>query len=231
MIRAIVFDFDGLIFDTETPMVSTTVETTASATYRSTAAVCVSSAPSIKITIRGKPSSPATHSVRERLRINQELLEQQTVLPGVVDLIDQTRQNGLRLAVASNSSREHVDGYLKYLGLYEKFEFTCCRTDDTPPKPAPDLYLAVLKKFDVLGEEALALEDSATGIASARAGAVVCGRVIHTASRISPRRLRLESLASQTLEMVTPACAAGCVASFDVHAELDPVYAQPDPFH
>jgi HAD superfamily hydrolase (TIGR01509 family) len=127
------------------------------------------------------------------------------MLPGVLNLIDEARQRGLRLAVASNSLREHVDNYLKYLGLYEKFEFTSCRTDDIPPKPAPDLYLAVLKKLSVDGAEALALEDSATGIASARAAGLWCVAVPNASTReqdFAPAHLRLESLAGQTLAMI-----------------------------
>src|SRR5580704_8217833 len=187
MIRALVFDFDGLIFDTETPMVSAYGEIHRKRNMPFDRARFTRSIGTVdQDTDPWKafgPTAPRAELETERLRINQELLEQQTILPGVVDLIDQTRQNGLRLAVASNSSREHVDGYLKYLGLHEKFEFISCRTDDTPPKPAPDLYLAVLKKFDVLGEEALAFEDSATGIASARAAGLWCVAVPNESTR------------------------------------------------
>jgi HAD superfamily hydrolase (TIGR01509 family) len=209
MIRALIFDFDGLIFDTETPMISAYGEIHRKRNMPFDRARFTRSIGTVdQDTDPWKafgPTAPRAELETERLRINQELLEQQTILPGVVDLIDQTRQNGLRLAVASNSSREHVDGYLKYLGLHEKFEFISCRTDDTPPKPAPDLYLAVLKKFDVLGEEALAFEDSATGIASARAAGLWCVAVPNESTReqdFAQAHLRLESLAGQTLGMI-----------------------------
>jgi HAD superfamily hydrolase (TIGR01509 family) len=209
VIRALIFDFDGLIFDTETPMISAYGEIHRKRNMPFDRARFTRSIGTVdQDTDPWKafgPTAPRAELETERLRINQELLEQQTILPGVVDLIDQTRQNGLRLAVASNSSREHVDGYLKYLGLHEKFEFISCRTDDTPPKPAPDLYLAVLKKFDVLGEEALAFEDSATGIASARAAGLWCVAVPNESTReqdFAQAHLRLESLAGQTLGMI-----------------------------
>jgi HAD superfamily hydrolase (TIGR01509 family) len=148
---------------------------------------------------------PRSELEAERIRINQELLNQQKMLPGVLNLIDEARQRGLPLAVASNSFREHVDNYLKYLGLQEKFDFTCCRTDNTPPKPAPDLYLAALEKLNVRGEEAISLEDSATGIAAARAAGMWCVAVPNDSTRaqdFAQAHLRLESLAGQTLGMI-----------------------------
>jgi HAD superfamily hydrolase (TIGR01509 family) len=209
MIRAIVFDFDGLILDTETPMITAFGEIHRERNMPFDRARYMRSIGTVDQDFDPwkafGPSAPRSELETERLRINQELLEQQKVLPGVVDLIDEARQHGLPLAVASNSSREHVDGYLKYLGLYEKFEFTSCRTEDMAPKPAPDIYLAVLEKLGVLGEEALALEDSATGIVSARAAGLWCVAVPNESTReqdFTPAHLRLESLAGQTLALI-----------------------------
>jgi HAD superfamily hydrolase (TIGR01509 family) len=209
MIRAIVFDFDGLIFDTETPMVGAYAEIHRKRNMPFDRAKFMRSIGMIEQDIDPwkafGPTAPRSELETERLRINEELLGQQTILPGVVDLIDEARQHGLPLAVASNSSREHVDGYLKYLGLHEKFEFISCRTEDMPPKPAPDLYLAVLKKLNIQGGEALALEDSATGIAAARAAGLWCVAVPNESTReqdFAQAHLRLESLAGQTLAMI-----------------------------
>jgi HAD superfamily hydrolase (TIGR01509 family) len=209
MIRALVFDFDGLIFDTETPMIAAYGEIHRKRNQPFDRARFMRSIGTVDADFDPwkafGPTAPRSDLDTERLRLNQELLEQQKVLPGVVDLIGEARQHGLPLAVASNSSREHVDGYLKYLGLYEKFEFISCRADDTPPKPAPDLYLATLKKLNVDGDEALALEDSATGIAAARAAGLWCVAVPNESTReqdFSAAHLRLESLAGQTLAMI-----------------------------
>ncbi|HEV8073810.1 MAG TPA: HAD-IA family hydrolase [Opitutaceae bacterium] len=209
MIRALIFDFDGLILDTETPMIAAYGEIHRKRNLPFDRARFMRSVGTVDADFDPwkafGPTAPRADLDTERLRLNQELLEQQKVLPGVVDLIDEARQRGLPLAVASNSSREHVDGYLKYLGLYEKFEFTSCRTDDLPPKPAPDLYLAALKKLKVDADEALAFEDSTTGIASARAAGLWCVAVPNESTReqdFSPAHLRLESLAGQTLAKI-----------------------------
>jgi HAD superfamily hydrolase (TIGR01509 family) len=209
MIRALVFDFDGLIFDTETPMIAAYGEIHRKRNVPFDRARFMRSIGTVDQDLDPwkafGPTAPRSDLDAQRLRLNQEFLEPQKVLPGVVNLIDEARQHGLPLAVASNSSREHVDGYLKYLGLHEKFEFISCRTDDMPPKPAPDLYLAALKKLKVKGGEALALEDSATGIASARAAGLWCVAVPNDSTReqdFTLAHLRLESLAGQTLAMI-----------------------------
>jgi HAD superfamily hydrolase (TIGR01509 family) len=209
MIRALIFDFDGLIFDTETPMIAAYGEVHRKRNMPFDRARFIRSVGTVDSGFDPwkafGPASPRADLEAERLRLNHELLEQQKIRPGVVDLVDEARQRGLHLAVASNSSREHVDGYLKYLGLYEKFEFIACRTEDTPPKPAPDLYLAVLKKLNVDGDEALALEDSATGITAARAAGLWCVAVPNESTGeqdFAPAHLRLESLAGQTLAKI-----------------------------
>src|SRR5579862_3920577 len=116
MIRALIFDFDGLIFDTETPMIDAYGEIHRKRNMPFDRARFMRSVGTV-----GQgfdpwkafgPASPRSDLDAERLRLNQELLGQQKVMPGVVDLIDEARQRGLSLAVASNSSREHVDGYL-----------------------------------------------------------------------------------------------------------------------
>jgi HAD superfamily hydrolase (TIGR01509 family) len=209
MIRALVFDFDGLIFDTETPMVTAYGEVHRKRNMPFDRTNFVRSIGTIDHDFDPwkafGPTAPHSELEAERLRINQDLLNQQKTLPGVVDLIDEARQRGLPLAVASNSFHEHVDGYLKYLGLYEKFEFISCRTDTTPPKPAPDLYLAALKRLNVDGDEALAFEDSATGIAAARAAGLWCVAVPNESTReqdFAAAHLRLESLAGQKLAKI-----------------------------
>jgi HAD superfamily hydrolase (TIGR01509 family) len=209
MIRALVFDFDGLIFDTETPMVNAYNEIHRSRNMpfdrprfmRTIGTIDADFDPWLAF----GPTAPRAELETERIRINQDLLNQQKILPGVAELINEARQHGLPLAVVSNSSREHVTNYLKYLSLSEKFEFTCCRTDGTPPKPAPDLYLSALEKLHVRGNEAVAFEDSATGIASAHAAGLWCVAVPNESTSeqdFSQAHLRLKSLTGQKLAMI-----------------------------
>jgi HAD superfamily hydrolase (TIGR01509 family) len=89
----------------------------------------------------------------------------------VTALIDEGRQAGLGIGLASNSSHAHVEGHLARLGLRERFSFIACREDAPAPKPEPDLYRLVLAHFGIRGHEAIAFEDSHTGtLAAKRAG-------------------------------------------------------------
>ncbi len=102
------------------------------------------------------------------------LILQQPVLPGVVDYLDDARRLGLQLAVASSSPHSWVDTHLARLGLADRFQVIICR-DDVPPgrtKPHPDLFLKALDVLEVKADEAIVFEDSPNGINAARAAGI-----------------------------------------------------------
>jgi HAD superfamily hydrolase (TIGR01509 family) len=109
----------------------------------------------------------------ERRRRERDLVTALPVLPGVREWRDQAAAMGVRLGVASSSSRWWVVGHLERLGLAD---WSCvrCSDDVALTKPAPDLYLAVAACLGVAPWEAIAVEDSATGIRSARAAGLYC---------------------------------------------------------
>src|SRR4051812_2643961 len=96
-------------------------------------------------------------------------------MPGAAELVEELRGR-LGLAVASNSPRSLVDLALERARLAEPWDATVCGDEVTELKPAPDVYLQACRLLGVRPDEAVALEDSPTGIASARAaGLVVVG--------------------------------------------------------
>ena len=105
---------------------------------------------------------------RRRLRV-QELNARLETLPGVRDLIEQGTQLGYRLGVASNSTADWVRPGLERLGLAKFFHVV--RTVDTVrrPKPAPDVYQAVLSDLGIGGAHGYAFEDSEPGVRAAKA--------------------------------------------------------------
>jgi HAD superfamily hydrolase (TIGR01509 family) len=132
---------------------------------------------------------------RRRAR-HMEMVAELEVLPGVRDAIAEARRLGLRLGVASSSSRAWVTGHLARLGL-DGFECVRCRDDVTNTKPDPELYLSVCACLGVLPEEAIALEDSANGIAAAKAAGMRCVAIPNPMTAgldLSAADLRLESL-------------------------------------
>jgi HAD superfamily hydrolase (TIGR01509 family) len=115
----------------------------------------------------------------------------------VREAIAAARGLGLRLGIASSSRHRWVDGHLERLGL-EGFECVRCRDDVERAKPFPDLYLAVCACLGVEPERAVALEDSANGIAAAKAAGLRCVAVPNPMTvdlDLSAADLRLASLA------------------------------------
>jgi HAD superfamily hydrolase (TIGR01509 family) len=106
-------------------------------------------------------------------RRRRQLTELQPLLPGVRELVAYARAQGIKLAVASSSTRDWVQGLLENRGILSDFDCVCCRDDVARTKPYPDLYLAALACLGVSALETVALEDSPNGIAAARAAGIL----------------------------------------------------------
>jgi HAD superfamily hydrolase (TIGR01509 family) len=181
MIQAIVFDFDGLILDTEGPVYRSWVEVYEAygeelpferwiEIVGSTTAVFH---PQHHLEARlGRPLSKEV--LDRRISRRTELVLAEKLLPGVVGLIDAARASGLRLGVASSSTSDWVTSHLERLGILDRFDCIRCRDQVANAKPAPDLYLAVLECLGVGADEAFAIEDSPNGIAAANAAGLGC---------------------------------------------------------
>jgi HAD superfamily hydrolase (TIGR01509 family) len=209
VIRALVFDFDGLILDTEEPV------------YRSWLEVYQAHGEELPferwVQIVGSTTTGfhPQHHLEERLgrplpkevldrRIGRrtELVLAQAVLPGVVQQLDAARESGLKLGVASSSTREWVAGHLARLGILERFECLRCRDDVANAKPEPDLYLAVLDCLGVSASEAIAIEDSPNGVAAAKRAGMRCVAIPNSITAgldLSEADITLGSLAELTL--------------------------------
>jgi len=181
VVRAIVFDFDGLILETEEPI------------YRSWVEVYQAHGEELPfdqwVQIVGSTTSrfnpqhhlesllgrPLSREVLER-RVGRRtsMILAQTVLPGVVDHIEAARELGLKLGVASSSTGDWVKAHLERLGILHCFDCVRCRDDVVNAKPEPDLYLAALECLDVQASEAPAIEDSPNGITAARRAGLRC---------------------------------------------------------
>lgn len=172
MIRALIFDFDGLILDTETPLIDAYAEVHARHGVPFDRAVFIRSVGHAEYAFDPwhgfSPHADRAALELERRACKDELLLQQPILDGVLPLLDAAHARGLRIGLASNSEHEWVEPHLERIGLRHHFEFIACRGDAPSPKPEPDLYRLVLNHFGVRGPEAIAFEDSHTGVTAAR---------------------------------------------------------------
>jgi HAD superfamily hydrolase (TIGR01509 family) len=97
-------------------------------------------------------------------------------MPGALELIEALRGSGTPIALATNSGREFATRALRAAGIYEHFDAVVSAEDVARPKPAPDVYLAAAAAVGAAPEECVALEDSETGVAAAKAaGMTVIG--------------------------------------------------------
>ena len=94
--------------------------------------------------------------------------------PGAVELVDGLRELGVPLGLASNSPRFLVDDALATAGLSDAFDAIVTSDDVDRAKPAPDIYLLACERLAVAPADALALEDSASGVAAAKAAGLTC---------------------------------------------------------
>ena len=212
MIRALIFDFDGLILDTESPEVEAWQAIYAEHGQEFPLQVWVRDVvgataanfdPAMHLaSVTGRTLDlPALHT---RARVHR--LEKQgtlSALPGVLDYVKDAKHLGLRLAVASSSKHDWVDGYLRQLGLFDDFEAIICREEVQRVKPDPELFLTALKALHLPATEALVFEDSPNGVLAARRAGIRVVTVpnpITAHGTIDGADLLLSSLADMSLE-------------------------------
>ncbi|MEO7932418.1 MAG: HAD-IA family hydrolase [Chthoniobacterales bacterium] len=174
--KALIFDYDGLVVDSEYPEYLSWKEVYAGYNVELTEQVWTSAVGSVnafdpKSTLE-RSTGLAFDWVEINLERRRKLTERQlrqTILPGVRELMERGRAEGWRIGVASNSTFIWVDEGLKRLGLRDYVE--ALRTVDqvTSPKPHPEVYLRVLADLGATAGESLAFEDSQPGITAAKA--------------------------------------------------------------
>ena len=177
MFDAIVFDNDGLLLDTE--LVWTRAESTLFERYgrvftmqhkRALLGTSVAASAAKIEEILGRPGRGKEMMEQLHALVMEEALAGVPPRPGALDLLQAIRDAGLPVGLASNSSREFVDRVLSVAGLLDgHFDRIVTADDVEHPKPAPDLYLAACAGLGAAPERSAALEDSETGVASARA--------------------------------------------------------------
>ena len=182
-IKALIFDFDGLILDTETPDYQTW-----QSIYREHGfelpddewgkivggwgISTFDAAAHLSVLSQGRLDSV---SLRDRHRSEAfALMLSQPVLPGVIETLQEAKRLGLKLAIGSSSPHSWVDTHAKRLGIFDYFEAVVCEDEVGigRTKPYPDVYLTALKQLQVQKNEAVVFEDSPNGVRAARTAGI-----------------------------------------------------------
>jgi putative hydrolase of the HAD superfamily len=185
--KGFIFDFDGLIVDTETAIYDAWSELYEDHGERLELEVyvkCVGSdfgtfSPESLLEERlGRPVDwpPAWEKKDKRIR---ETLSAQDSRPGVRKVIGELGEAGRPLAVASSSSRDWVEGWLGKLGLLPHFAATRCRDDVERVKPDPALFQKAAEALELDPADCLVFEDSENGLKAARAAGIGTVVIVH----------------------------------------------------
>lgn len=221
MIEAVIFDFDGLVIETETPLynawrrafqergVDLDIERWIEVLGRSSVYFDF---PGHLEELSGQPVD--RDALQKHVRTEAlDVIEQQPILPGVTDRLDEIEAMGLFVGLCSGSSREWIAGHLGRLGLLSRFPERVCRDDTVLHKPEPAPYLKTAERLGVEPSRCLVFEDSPNGVNSAKAAGMLAVAVPTEMTRnedFSAADLVVGSLAELTLaemlnKLVVPA--------------------------
>lgn len=189
--RGLIFDFDGVLVDTEWAIYQSWVwlykregQELPIATY----APCLGAGyshwdPAAHLEqLTGQRYNWERETPVRQARIEADL-SRSGLMPGAAELLDWCRKTGVRLTVASSSSRRWVEGWLRKLGIYDLFDGVFCRTDGYPVKPDPALFLAAQACLSLSPGECLIIEDSENGTLAAERAGIPCVAVPNRMTR------------------------------------------------
>jgi len=212
-IEGLIFDFDGLVLDTETPEFTILQDIFnsygASLPITEYAAALGSSLDAFDPFeyLAKKVKQPVDQFVllKNWRTLAYPLIERQAPLPGVEKTIQRAQELGLKLAIASSSPRQWVVTHLTRLKLIDYFEHILTAEDVQNVKPYPDLYLKSIAALDLKPSQAIAFEDSPNGIKAARTAGLFCVAVPNPLTRqlyTDHANLVIDSLASVSLDEI-----------------------------
>ncbi|MFB6391959.1 HAD family hydrolase [Polymorphospora lycopeni] len=216
-VKALIFDFDGLLMDTETTLLESWrwewrrhglefdpvgffADHGGDANEPRYAALAA--------TVGSAYDRESSHALRMAYRA--ELNAALEPAPGIVGWLDRAAELGLRLAVASSSPVTHVGAMLDQAGLRGRFEVLATGEEVDAHKPDPAVYLLTLRRLGLAAGEAVAFEDTAHGVAAAHRAGLRCVAVPNPHAddaRFTAADLLLTSAADLSLDAVMAALA------------------------
>jgi HAD superfamily hydrolase (TIGR01509 family) len=194
VIQALVFDFDGLMLDTEGPLVES---------WRVIYERCGVQALTIdewagslglddqdpaKLDPLGRleqlTGGPVPEELQaERRRVRDEIVDAESIRPGVGALLDQADRLGVPVGIASSSPISWIERHLGPRGMLDRFAVISCAGDGVRGKPDPATYTNACRHLDADPARSVALEDSPNGVRAAKAAGMTCIAVPNGVSR------------------------------------------------
>lgn len=193
MMRAAIFDMDGLIVDSEPLWRRTEVAVFGEVGLALTEAMCEATT-GLRIDevalhwfARSPWEGPSPHALAERI-VDRMIEGADTAMqPGVASALETCAEAGLRLAVASSSPLRLIEATLSRLGVRDRFELVVSAEHERFGKPHPAVFLRAAEQLGVGPAECLVLEDSLNGVLAAKAARTICVAVPAANDRNDPR--------------------------------------------
>jgi HAD superfamily hydrolase (TIGR01509 family) len=182
-LRGLLFDFDGLLVDTESPSRLGWEEL-----YREHGHELPLDEWATLVGTIGAPFDPFAHLEtlvgqpldRDELTAHRRarelaLIDLEVLRPGIEGYLDEARRRGLRTALVSSSSRDWIEPILRRLDRLDHWDaIVAADGDTTRAKPQPTLYLEALSTLGLGADEAVAFEDSPNGVRAAKGAGLFC---------------------------------------------------------
>jgi HAD superfamily hydrolase (TIGR01509 family) len=215
VIEALLFDFDGVVVDTEVPTYQSWRDTYAE--YGVDLALedwlpavgsgsSVSGAFDAVAHLERLIGAPVDRDavIARRARRKAQLYEQAPLLPGVRERLAEAKQLGMKTAIVTRNSDDRVIAQCRRTGLDHVWHAKICANDD-PTQDKAELYRSAVAVLEVRTSDALAFEDSPSGVRAAKAAGIICVAVPNQITRdafFEGADLTLRSLAEQPLEAI-----------------------------
>jgi len=182
LIKAVIFDFDGLIIDTESPSYHafrSVYQEYGVELPLSTYAKCVGTTFDHFNPYTYLSEQVGRHIEADLIKskfnpIYAEMVSTITLRPGVEKYLEAAKERNLKIGLASSSPISWIRPYLTKYDLAGYFDSVCTADNVSKVKPDPELYLLALQNLGIAGNEAISFEDSLNGFTAAKAAGLHC---------------------------------------------------------
>jgi HAD superfamily hydrolase (TIGR01509 family) len=202
-LEAVIFDFDGLILDTERVEADRIIEIVAdwghTLSYTDIGHLFGSvDADEQWNELLGATCGRSVMELDQQLRaIVSPLKDELPLLPGVRELLDTAHDRGLRVGIGTGNTIATIERRLGRHGIFDRFDAIVTRADVAHGKPAPDIYLEAARRLHAPPHACLVLEDSAIGCEAALAAGmqvIACPSVVTAHCNFPVEVVRVQSL-------------------------------------
>ena len=180
-IKAVLFDMDGVIFDTERIYLEEWIEIFNKYGYKMTKEIYLPCMGTGRVHIKKR----FKEIFGQDLPIEQMYIEKDAMLSeavsngkipikmGAIEILDFLRDNNIKIALATSARKERLLMQLDSAKIKDKFDALVCRDDVKNLKPDPEIFLQAAERLNVKPEECIVIEDSEAGIKAAYNGKMI----------------------------------------------------------